>query len=145
MQVVLITKIMKKILIALLLVCTVGFATGYYLYNKPSKGIESVKADVSIDAPTLFGSYENDENTSNQKFLGKILEVEGVVQSMNCLRDGNSSITLRTNNEMFGVICNLDSLHAKDVVYKEGEKVKLKGVCTGMLMDVILIKCIAVK
>lgn len=145
MQVVQIIKNMKKILIAILLISTAGIATGYYLYNKPAKGIESVKADVTIDAPTLFSSYENDETTSNQKFLGKVVEVEGVVQNMNCLRDGNSSITLKTNNEMFGVICNLDSLHAKDVIYKEGEKAKLKGVCTGMLMDVVLIKCIPVK
>jgi hypothetical protein len=133
---------MKKLLFALILVCIIALAVGYYFYNKQSTGIENIKADVSIDATTLFSAYESDELMSNNKYLGKVIEVKGVVQKINTAEDNNKSIILETNNEMFGVICNLDSLHSRKIHAKMGKKIKLKGVCTGMLMDVILIKCI---
>lgn len=142
MQVVLIINWMKKLLFVIFLIFIIVLSVGYYLYNKQSTGLENVKADVSIDATTLFSAYESDELKSNNKYLGKVIEVKGVIQKINTTEENNKSITLKTNNDMFGVICNLDSLHSKEIRAKIGEKIKLKGVCTGMLMDVILIKCI---
>ena len=59
--------------------------------------------------------------------------------------EGRTSITLESGSEMFGVICQLDNLtkHAR-TNFKEGEEIKLKGICTGVLMDVVLVRCVEV-
>ena len=42
-----------------------------------------------------------------------------------------------------GVICQLDELSEhKRTEFETGETVQLKGRCTGMLMDVVLVRCV---
>ena len=44
-----------------------------------------------------------------------------------------------------GVLCHLSQEATKQLrFFKEGETVTLKGICTGYLMDAILIECIII-
>ncbi|MCB0572016.1 MAG: hypothetical protein KDC66_19760 [Phaeodactylibacter sp.] len=136
---------MKKILIAVLLLAVIGLGVGYMIYNKPFENMNRAKADMAMSATELFTAYENDEAAANSKFLDKIIEVSGTVKEANTDEAGNISITLECGSDMFGVICQLDNLAEqprKD--FKEGESLTLKGICTGMLMDVVLVRCVLV-
>ncbi|HQU60286.1 MAG: hypothetical protein KDD02_22515 [Phaeodactylibacter sp.] len=136
---------MKKYLVALVLLVALGAGVGYLIYNKPFQDMNSAKADITLTAAELFTAFESDENAANSKYLDKVVQVSGTVKEVSTGDDGNISITLDSGSDMFGVICQLDNLTEqprKD--FKEGEQLTLKGVCTGMLMDVVLVRCVVV-
>ena len=136
---------MKKYLLALVLLVALGAGVGYLIYNKPFQDMNSAKADITLTAAELFTAFESDENAANSKYLDKVVQVSGTVKEVSTGDDGNISITLDSGSDMFGVICQLDNLTEqprKD--FKEGEQLTLKGVCTGMLMDVVLVRCVVV-
>ncbi|KAA3624091.1 MAG: hypothetical protein DWQ02_23520 [Bacteroidetes bacterium] len=130
-----------KIVIVLLFI---GGAIGFYLFNKPHKNMNKAKADIKIEAPELFSAFESDELAANEKYLDKVVEVTGVVSEVK-QEDGIISVVLETEDLMFGVICQLDEYsESRKSDFKIGESVTLKGLCTGSLMDVVLVRCVEV-
>ena len=133
---------MKKILSIVLLLAIIGGAVGYYMYNKAPDNVLSLKTDYKLNASDLFSAFETDENTANGKFLDKVVEITGKVISVKN-EEGKTSGTIDGGGMMFGVICELDPMaDHKRVNFEEGEEVKFKGICTGMLMDVVLVRCV---
>ncbi len=134
---------MKKYLIYILLLTVVGGAFGFYMYNKPHQNMTKVVADLQLSAIQLFTEFENDESQANVKYLDKVVEVSGVVKEVSTDEDGMTNLTLESGSDMFGVVCQMDNLteHSR-TIFKEGEKVKIKGICTGVLMDVVLVRCV---
>lgn len=132
-----------KILLPIALVC---LGVGYYLYNKPHQNMESATADLQASASALLTAFEMDEASANTQYLDKVVQVSGVVRSSSRDDAGNVSVVLQTDNEMSGIICQLDELteHAR-TDFKPGEQVVFKGKCTGFLMDVVLVRCVEVK
>lgn len=137
---------MKKYLIFLLLAAIIGGGAAYFMANKPHKNMTEAKADISIDAVSLLGAFEADENAANTKYLDKVVEVKGAVADVSKSDDGTIKVTLDTGNPMSGVICELDNLtqHPR-TEFPLGEQVTFKGNCTGILMDVVLVRCVEVK
>ena len=136
---------MKKYLKYILLLGVLGGAFGFYMYNKPHQDMTKSTADLKLSSTQLFADFEENETTANVKYLDKIVEVSGRVKEVSQDENGMTSLTLETESDMFGVICQLDNLtkHAR-TDFKEGEEVKLKGICTGVLMDVVLVRCVEV-
>lgn len=136
---------MKKLLLIGGLLAIVGAGVGFYIYNKPHQDIRSAAADYKISATSLFSAYEANEEAANEKYLGKMLEVTGVVQEVKKDEEGKTSVTLDGGSMMFGVICKLDDFSApRRTEFAEGEHVTFKGECTGMLMDVVLVRCVEI-
>lgn len=134
---------MKKLLGIGLLLALIGLGVGYFMYNKPHQNMERAKADVSIKATELFSAFESDESAANEKYLDKIIQVSGAVKEVSTDEEGNISLTLESGSEMFGVICQMDNLTEHEKTdFQPGEQVTLKGKCTGMLMDVVLVRCV---
>ena len=101
------------------------------------------KADVAISAPDLFAEFSADEATANTSYLDKVIQVEGTVKEVSQSADGLTKVTLESGDDMFGVICQLDQLSEhKRTDFQTGESVTFKGKCTGMLMDVVLVRCV---
>lgn len=134
---------MKKYLKFLLILPLLGVIVGFYLYNKPHEKMTNAKPTFELTANDLFMAFESDETAANEKYLDKVIEIEGTVRAVSHDEDGTVSITLATDTEMFGVICQLDNLSTpKRTTFEVGEKVAFKGICTGMLMDVVVVRCV---
>lgn len=137
---------MKKYIKYILLLAVIGLSTAYFMYNKPHKNIQKAEADFSLNAADLFTEYESNEETANTKYLDKVVEVEGKIQSIKTEDNGQTSVVLDSGSMMFGVNCQIDTTKLEVVNrYKEGDNIKLKGVCTGMLMDVVLVRCVPIE
>lgn len=134
---------MKKYLKYLVGLLIIGLASGAYMYYKPHQNIKTSKADVSLSAMEVFQAFESDESTANEQYLDKIMAVSGKVRDVSKNEEGIVSVTLDAGQDMFGVICQLDQLskHPRED-FPIGEEVSFKGVCTGMLMDVVLVRCV---
>lgn len=133
---------MKKILITLLVLAIIGAGYGYYMYNKPVESLESKNADVSISAEDLIKDYEADENAANKKYLGKVVLVTGTVSGVTT-EEGKKKVSLETSDPISSIICEMED--NKEVsTLKAGELVKVKGMCSGYLSDVILVQSVIV-
>lgn len=136
---------MKRYIKYVLLLALIGMGIGFYLYNKPHQNMQRAKADMTLPASELFSAFEANEDAANAQYLDKVVQVEGVIQDINQDENGQFSLTLESGSDMFGVICQFDeqSEHQTDHL-KTGQKVTLKGICTGMLMDVVLVRCVQI-
>lgn len=131
----------KKIILGIVILVLLGLAYGGYEYFRPHQSLKNLKSDVTLTAENLFTEYETDETTSNEKYLDKVIEVTGKIKLIATKEDGITTITLDANNDLSGVICELDK-SAKHRDFKTGEAATFKGMCTGMLMDVVLVRCV---
>lgn len=132
----------KKIVIAGVLIIAVAAIVALYMYNKPHKDIAGSEADVRMDAAVLFDEYAADEKAANAKYLDKVISVSGTVSSVNREDAEEPGLNLNTNDMMGMVTCQFLPDHAYELDnIQEGDRVTVKGQCTGVLMDVVLIRC----
>ncbi len=117
-----------------------GGVYAYYLFNKPVAGLAKARTDYEISAVDILEYFENDEEQANIKYLDKVLEVTGKVEKIE-KKENIYNIYLLTDNMMSSVICELDE-KVQTISIIEGDQVTIKGLCTGYLMDVVLIRSI---
>ena len=130
----------KKIIIGILVLGIIGAFVGYKIYNKPHVDVAEASADITISANKILEEFSTDETTANTKYLEKIVEVKGVVTEAR-IEKGKGIISLKTNDDFGSVLCHLSEESTKKMsIVKEGQTITVKGICTGYLMDVILIK-----
>ena len=88
----------------------------------------------------ILSEFAADETTANTKFLDKIVAVKGVILETRIEKE-KGIITLKTNDDFGSISCHLSAKATKKMdKLKVGEIVIVKGICTGYLMDVILVK-----
>ena len=110
------------------------------MYNKPHKNITETAADIYVSANTILKEFSSDEKTANSKYLEKIIAVKGVISAIK-IENGKGIITLTTNNDFGEVLCHLsENATTKINSLTTGQIITVKGICTGYLMDVVLVK-----
>ncbi|MEO6167926.1 MAG: hypothetical protein ABIO46_14055 [Chitinophagales bacterium] len=118
---------------------------GWYYVNRPTATLAGTTADFSVKSPVIYSQFNEDEESANQQYLGKVIEVSGTVQDLKVEENGELTITLK-GDEMFGVSCKMtgngDKIAQK---IKKGDGVTVKGICSGKLMDVVLVNCSLLK
>ncbi|PQJ81388.1 OB-fold protein [Polaribacter glomeratus] len=131
----------KKIGIAVLILLLIVAFVAYNMYNKPHVNVSETSSDITITAAEILNDFTADETSANAIYLEKIIEVTGVISDIKVERQ-KGIITLKTNDDFGSVLSNLSDEATKDISsLKVGQTVTLKGICTGYLMDVILVKC----
>jgi len=137
-------KNVKKLIGILLIVALSSTIIGYKIYNKPHVNVAENSADIAQTANRLFIDFSTDETKANTTYLGKIIAVKGVVA--NIAEEGEKRIvTLQTSDDFGSVICYLAKDESMNIAaIKKGQAIVLKGICTGFLMDVILVKCVII-
>jgi hypothetical protein len=130
----------KKIIIAILILGIIGGVVAYKMYNKPHVNVGEASADITRTADKILNDFSTDETTANATYLEKIIEVKGVISELNIEKE-KGIITLKTNDDFGSVLCHLSEEATKNMsTLKEGQSITVKGICTGYLMDVILVK-----
>ncbi len=130
-------KIIKWTLFVLTAIIITVAVVGYKMYNKPHRNVMNAEA-VALNAAALVSSYETDETKSNKLYLDKVLNVFGQVSGITKNQKGETVITLK-GSDMGGVICTLEGTATTDI--KEGNTLRIQGICTGYLTDVVLVRC----
>lgn len=132
----------KKMLLFFVFLMVIGIVTMSVLYNKPHTDVAETKADVSINADNLLEDFQSDEFLANSKYLEQIIQVNGTISEL-AKEQGKGIVVLSSPGSFGGIRCHLSfTEHEKFHKLKKGQQISIKGVCTGYLMDVILIKCV---
>ncbi|MFI5188446.1 MAG: hypothetical protein ACHQF0_17065 [Chitinophagales bacterium] len=145
-------KTKQKITLALLIMIAGTSWYGYKQYTRKNTDLAYAKADLEITSSNLIKSFETNEKLSNEKFLDKIIAVSGKVSEINKDEKGYYTLVLGEDSSMSSVRCCMDSVHQQTVFsLKSGDRVTIKGACTGfnadelLGSDVILNRCVVKK
>lgn len=119
-----------------------------FLFNTTSCSNGTTVADQTTDfevqAGDIFQAFLKNETDSNQKYVGKILEVVGTIKKVKTTSNGTMDILLDVNNSG-SVVCNFpkenNSIASK---VQAGGIVKIKGICSGYLLNVMMDDCILI-
>ncbi len=132
-------KIIRYIVLPLLVIGAVAAIYIYKEYNRKHKDTAKVKADYSLLAADLLAEFSNNEKASGEKYMDKILRVEGTVKDIIKDEKGFYTVSLGDTASMSSVRCSIDSTHTSEVVnLQKGTKLAVKGVCTGYTADELL-------
>ncbi len=138
------SKKIKNIILVTILGITTIIIVMNVVYNQSHVNVSEVSPDITLLSQDLLNDFENNELEANSKYLDKIIEVNGIISNISTNKN-KGIITLSDKDAMGGVICHLSSEeHTKIMSLKKGQNIKIKGLCTGYLMDVILVKCIII-
>lgn len=115
------------------------------VYNKPHTDVKASASDYTVTVENIASDFSQNEEEANRKYLDKIIQVEGVVKHVDIF-NGYSTVTLTDSKDITKtVVCNMAvSENMKTVALQEGQKIIVKGICTGYLMDVMLVKTVII-
>lgn len=130
----------KKIYIGILtlVLASIGYVLVQYL-KAPEEEVEQV------DIGELITMFQDNEKLANDTYTEKIIEVEGVVEEISFL---NNRHTILLRGDKFAenfILCDMafKSKDGKERITK-GDTLKLKGICKGYLLDVIMLNCVPI-
>lgn len=139
------------ILGALLIIAGAAALYVYKEYTRTHKDTAELSPDYTAGAITLISEFEKDEQTSNNKYWDKVIEVEGVVKEVAKDEGGSFAVVLGDTASMASVRCSVDSIHGHQAtLLKKGNPAIVKGICSGyqadelLGSDVILVRCVIV-
>lgn len=134
----------KIALAVVLFIALGGILGGLYLFNKQHADLQKLKPDFVIAAADLQKAFEDNEADAAAKFVNKIIEVTGTVESVKTGEGGVTNVTIKTGSDLSAVICTLvPNADASKLV--SGNETTIRGECSGFLMDVLLNNCVIIK
>ena len=138
-------KTYVKILLGVVLfVALAGIGAGIYLFNKQHKDLGKAKPDFVISAVDLQKAFEDNETSATAKYVNKILEIEGEVESVKTGEANVLSVTIKSSSDLSSVICTFPAV-TDPAKFTAGSRVTVRGECSGFLMDVLMNNCVLVK
>lgn len=136
----------------LLLLGYIFFRSGNLLSNAPPI---IHKADFHVAARDLFCVFTSNELQSDQRYLYKTLSVSGIINKVQKTESGNYIVSLggsndpqeqRSQEQSYSVNCTLDCLYNQhSPSLRTGDSATIRGICAGVLHDVVLLQCIIEK
>lgn len=134
----------KILLGVVLFVALAGIGAGIYLFYLPHKDLGKAKPDFVITAVDLQKAFEDNETSATAKYVNKILEIEGEVESVKTGEANVLSVTIKSSSDLSSVICTFPAV-TDPAKFTAGSRVTVRGECSGFLMDVLMNNCVKVK
>ena len=135
-------RLVKQAILLLLVLVSTGFGYGLYLYNKQPVNVREQNAQMEIPAAELLRSFQHDEALATRNYVNKVIIVSGQVSGIQYNPTGSPTVFLSAGDPVAGVTCSFYESESNTVTQiKTGTFIRVKGNCTGILMDVVLNKC----
>jgi len=134
---------MKKLLyflITLIIIAIIGY---FIVMNMPKASIKGNDAAFTVTAVNLYAEFEKNETQANKKYIGKTIAVEGLISEIDTDKNGATVLFISSANAMNGILCTLEPGQKGD--FQENQTIKIKGLCTGFLQDVVLNKSVIIE
>jgi hypothetical protein len=137
-------KSLKISLLAVLFIGLAGIGIGLHYFNLKDKNLQKTKPDYTMTSIDLQKAFEENEIVSNSKFVNKIIEVTGTIESVKAGEGNKTNVALKTGSGLSLVICTL-SPKFNPAALVSGNEVTIRGECSGFLMDVLMNNCVVIK
>lgn len=125
------------------MVIVAGVGYGVYEYFRTNARTADLDANVKISAIDLYNAFTDNETLADSLYLMQVIQVTGKVAD---IKEDTSGIIILLDggNGMFGISCGLQKTDEEVKKVEKDSEITIKGICTGMLMDVVLTRCVIV-
>ena len=131
----------KISLVAILVVISFAAIYGYNEYNRGLPDTRQRKTLFEIDAREFLKQFEDNEAEATARYTDKTINVHGIVGYTN-VTDTSATVYLN-GSSVASVICEFQKdSYTEPQKLKEGDRVTIKGICSGYLMDVVMVRCV---
>ena len=131
-------KKLKSIILSVILVA-LAFAGGIlYIFTKEFTDITKEKVDYTINAFDLINEFKNNDSFANKKYAEKIITVTGLVTEV---ESADTTVNIKmadTTSGSYAIFAFQQQNLTEAKAIKEGDKVSIKGSCSGGAYSQIL-------
>lgn len=128
----------KNILIGILVVAVTLFAVAWYIFNDKYADTAERKAAYAVNAMDFIKEFEKSDSLANRKYTEQIITVNGTVSEVQQV-DTTANIKFINTTSGSYIIFAFQQQHlAEAKQLKEGDKVSIKGSCSGGTYSEIL-------
>ena len=128
----------KNILIGILVVAVTLFAVAWYIFNDKYADTIERKAAYTVNAMDFIKEFEKSDSLANKKYTEQIITVNGTVSEVQQV-DTTANIKFIDTTSGSYIIFAFQQQHlAEAKQLKEGDKVSIKGSCSGGTYSEIL-------
>lgn len=126
---------------------TVALVAGVYAWMEYDRGVADAGAMAvkeKVTAPDLLAAFQADEASATARYVGateQAIQVTGIVRAIEPQPGGPVNVVLETGDDLAGVVCEF-AQGTVPAAWTTGGEVAVKGICTGALMDVVLVRCV---
>lgn len=115
----------------------------FQIVNKGIKDTSEIKAEESFTTKELLLQlHSKDEKLEG--FIEKAIEIKGEIKEITH-KGETYSLILKGSSETAYILCQMQTdQNGKVKQLKPGQKIKLKGILKGFLMDIILLHCVII-
>lgn len=132
-------KIIRYALLSLLVIAAAAAIYIYKEFNRKHKDTAKIKADYSLTAAGLLAEFAANEKQAGEKYMDKVLSVEGTIKEILKDEKGFYTVSLGDTASLSSVRCSIDSTHTGEVTHlQKGTNISVKGICTGYNADELL-------
>ena len=118
---------------------------GYKEFTRGFPNLHFVKPAFKVQASDLISQFENDEHKATAQYSDKAISVRGVIGTMQ-VTDTSATVFMKDRSSMTSVMCQFNNENKNEVIkFKKNDSVTIKGVCSGFLMDVVMVRCVVDK
>lgn len=129
----------KKVILPLLVIALVAAGAVYYyvfVYSVQNHRNINDEQAISIIADSLAQLFTNDEAVANTIYLNKVIDLKGVVIDTASNQLGILTLTIGNVNNMSNVFITLSERPKLPI--KLNDTIRVKGICSGFLSDVVI-------
>lgn len=123
------SKTKKTLLAVIIALVAIAGITGYMLWNKPHKDVESADA-VSITAADLYNIFITDSAKAKSLYTDKVLLVSGKVNRVSTNQQAQQVIYMDTPVSGAYINCTMEG---KADSVKAGDDITIKAICSGYI------------
>jgi len=132
----------KLLVFLLLMLCAAGGIYGYRQYNRKSPDTHHLRPAFFVSARDFIKHFQSNETKASAKYADKTISVNGIIYVVQDV-DTAATVILNDGSSISSIICQFEKENVREVQnLKEGDKVTIKGICTGYLMDVVMVRCV---
>ena len=115
---------------------------GFGEYNRSLPDTHYLTPAFRLEASTFIKQFETDESKANAKYADKTISVHGVAHTIQTT-DTTATVFVNDGYSNTSVICQFGRENNEEIRdLKKGELVTIKGICSGYLMDVVMVRCV---
>ena len=132
----------KVVLAFALSIAVIASIYGYREYTRKLPDTNKLKAAFTLNATDLIRQFAADEAKATVKYSDHVISVQGIIDSIQPA-DSSGAVFLNDGSSMTSVMCQFDKKNFQEMLgLQKGELITIKGICSGYLMDVVMVRCV---
>lgn len=129
-----------------LIIALIAMGTINLVFLQSTPDTRKMIPELRVNASNIYRSFCEDEGQARQLYLDKIVEVSGLLRSVEKTPEGKYSLTMDFESSMGHLRCELSDAEYPDLDrLKIGEVVTVKGFFREYLFEVLMDQSIIIK